>query len=98
MSIDLYLTDRSGTIASGGTAQDVVTPAANGARKHLTFFNVSDTAMTLNIGADATNNASGGSFPVAAGAGLTWSDYNIPQGKISVYCATTGKAYTCKIA
>jgi hypothetical protein len=90
----LELTDRSGTITAGGTAQQAA--AANPARRYLVLQNVSDTVMWYNFGATAVANQP--SFSLAAAARVEWSGQFIPTGLISVIGATTGKAFTCKEA
>lgn len=76
-------TDRSGVTVAG--AKDVM--AANAARTGGAFQNVSDAAMYVNL-AGATASATNG-FLVPAGGGLNI----VTNQKISVYCATAGKAY-----
>ncbi len=78
-------TDRSGAITLGGTAQDAI--ALNAERREWTFINSSDTPMMLRFGATAS-----------ATAGFSLSPGDMAAGKetnaLSVYCATTGKAFT----
>jgi len=85
-------TDASGTIATGGQHQ--VALAANTARTGVTFFNISDTVMYLNNTGTATAGA--GSYPIQAGGSYV-TDFGAKDSLgISILCATTGKAYTCK--
>lgn len=77
--------DRSGSITTGGTAQDVA--PANAARQGLTIQNTSDTPMRVTEnGADATS-ATG--YLLAAGAALNVSTNK----RVSIFCATTGKSF-----
>ena len=89
----LLFTDRSGTITAGGAAQWAV-PSSNLSRRYFVFQNHSDTDMWINenIAAVATQP----SIKVAAGG--YYEPLVPPVGKISVFCATTGKAFTCKEA
>lgn len=86
------LTDRSGTITSGGTAQTVM--AANPTRSFLLVQNVSDTNMWINF--DATAAATQPSILLAPSGGAILCDAKVPLGSVSIICATTGKAFTAK--
>jgi len=88
------LTDRSGTITSGGTAQTAA--ASNPPRRYLMLQNTSDTKMWYNLGVTAV--ASQPSFSLAAGASVQFNGPIIPTGLLSVIGATTGKIFTCKEA
>jgi hypothetical protein len=89
------LTDRSGTIATGGTSQLVAPDNSSvGERTYLLFQNVSDTDMWINSGGVATAGA--GSIKIVAGSGFTWDAGFVPTGILHVLCATGGKAFTCK--
>jgi hypothetical protein len=85
-------TDRSGSIASGGDAQDVYT-AAQQPQNGLFFQNISDTSMTIAFGEDAT--ATNGRV-LAPGAAYENPLSHVPSGRLSVFCASTGKAFVCK--
>lgn len=85
------LVDRSGTIASGGTAQEVC--AANSKRSYLLLQNVSGADLWINF--DATAVAAQPSMLLASGAGLVF-DSKVPLGAISVYGASGAQAYVCK--
>lgn len=92
--IFLPLKNLSGIITSGGTAQDLY--AANDAPRHSFLFqNVSDTDMTLEFGATAV---AGTGILVAAGLAYEPPPHVLHSGKCSVLCATTGKAFVCKIS
>lgn len=85
-------TDKSGTITSGGTAQDVA--AANPARQFLVFQNTSDTDMRISV--TGTPTATVGILCPANGGGYEWNTPGfIPTSTLKVFCATTGKAFTC---
>ncbi len=78
-------TDRSGTITTANTAQDVA--PANPTRVGMTFQNTSDTAMRLTeSGADATATTG---FVIAPGQAVNVSTNK----RISVFCATAGKSF-----
>ena len=84
----------SGTITLGGTAQ-VLLPA-NLTRKYFEFQNRSATAMILCIGATAT--ATNGIILAGAASGVG-GFYSMPAnmvatGAISIFCTTTGRAFT----
>lgn len=87
-------TNRSGSIAEGGTAQNVYTPDQQ--PKHgFEFYNTSDTVMYLDWDTNATST---NGVPVAAGGSYYLPGPNgvVPKGRMSVLCATTGKTFTCK--
>lgn len=93
MSIIKYAaqwTNRSGTITAGGTAQ--VLAVANLNRKGLWIQNVSDTDMWISeLGTAAANQPS---IKIPAGA-----MYEFPVAvatDISIFCATTGKAFSAR--
>lgn len=91
------LTDHSGTITLGGTAQTAA--GANGGRQYLLLQNNSDTTMWVNIGVTAV--ATQPSIQVVAGASLEFAGPStgvVPTGLISVIGATTGKTFTLKTA
>lgn len=82
-------TDISGTCTLGGTAQNIA--AAKSGRTSFTFCNISDTVMYLNFGATATADK----LPVAANGGFVsfHPPDDVPDGAISMLCATTGKKF-----
>lgn len=81
-------TDRSGSITTGGTAQQLA--AANAARKSLTIQNISDADLWVNeIGGTAAADTSG-SWKVPAGSVFSVSTNRA----ISIIGATTGKKFT----
>jgi hypothetical protein len=86
--------DRSGSITAGGTAQDIYS-AEQKPRLGFEFFNTSDTVMYLDFGTNATTTKgipvpAGGSYYLPGAGGV------VPSGRLSVLCATTGKAFVCK--
>ncbi len=95
----LPTTDRSTTIAAGGTAQDVYT-ADQTPKNGFEFFNTSDTVMYLDFGTAATTTKGipvppmvddvPGCYYVPGPSGV------VPAGRLSVLCATTGKTFVCK--
>lgn len=91
MGVRGTVTNRSGTITAGGTAQTAA--AANANRAFLFFQNVSDTDMWIDFGATAV--ADQPSIKIVPGASFV-TDRFVPLTLLSVFCATTGKAYTCK--
>lgn len=83
------LTDRSGTVTTGGTAQDVM--AANEARQWGSFVNLASTAGWIAEGATAVANTAG-SQSIAAG-----QTYIVEgRGRLSWLHATTGAKFTAK--
>lgn len=76
------------SIAAGGTAQSLF--ASNATRRAFVFQNLSDTAMWIKFG--GTASAAAGSTLVQAGA--YYEPLVAPTTAISVFCATTGKAFT----
>ena len=89
------ITDRSSTITAGGTSQEVVAKTPN--RNYLMFQNTSNTDMWINFGKSAV--ADSPSILVGANGGVcTWDAGYIPTDDLQVYCATSGKAFTCKEA
>ena len=85
------LRDVSGTITTGGTAQTVLAECVG--RRFLMYQNVSDADQWINFSGAATAGA--GSLKFAAGMGQTWETF-VPTGMMSIYGATTGKAFTVK--
>jgi len=86
------LTDRSGTITTGGAAQTVV--ARRSGRKFFLFQNISDTDMWINFGTTAV--ADSPSIKIVAGGAYEFPSHFCSTQSVSVICATTGKKFTCK--
>ncbi len=83
------LTDRSGTVTTGGTAQDVM--AANAARTWGSFVNLHTTAGWIAEGATAVADTAG-SQSIAAG-----QTYLVEgRGRLSWLHATTGAKFTSR--
>jgi hypothetical protein len=85
--IALTATDKSGTITTGGTAQNAI--AANSNRKGWMIQNISDTDMYINEAGTATT----GKFLLKSGASAVSQGNAVTTGAISILCATTGKAF-----
>lgn len=86
------LTNRSGTITTGGTAQTIM--AANTSRRYLLIQNVSDTTMWCDFGTTAVQNQP--SIQIIAGANFFMQNNAISTELVSCVGATTGKAFTAK--
>lgn len=88
-------TDKSGTITTGGTAQDVFAAAA--AIHGFYFQNLSTSAMYIRDDG-TTASAGAGSILVPANGGYYESPpLSTPTSKLSVFCATTSAAFTSKV-
>lgn len=88
------LTDRSGTVAAGGTAQQAC--AANASRRFLLVSNPSDASIFwFNVSGPAGNGA--GSLPVGPGAAFVF-DKVVPSGAVSVFGPAAGQPFTVKEA
>lgn len=87
------LTDRSGTIATGGTAQTLM--AVNAQRNGMFFQNQSAENLFINwtTAAVATGQPS---YRVAPGDTLFLEDTMISTEAMSVIGASTGSAFCCK--
>jgi hypothetical protein len=81
-------TDRSGTIAAGGVAQQLA--PANAARKSLTVQNVSDGDLWINEIGNAAAIDSAGGWKVGAGQVFAVSTNRA----VSIIGATTGQKFT----
>ena len=95
VSQQVSFTDRSGTLAAGSVAQQIM--AANLNRKYLLVQNVSSGDMWINFNTNANLNqpsilllADGGSFVMEGSAIVTDS--------VSIIGATIGQQYTAKEA
>lgn len=87
--------DRSGFIASGGTAQVLAPHNAN--REYLLIQNLHASAnLWVNFGATAV--ADQPSIQIAAGAVLTFEDSFVPIEKVSILGGTTNQKFTAKEA
>ena len=90
----LDLRNKSGTITTGGTSQAVWT-TQDKPRFYCLFQNISDTDMTIEFGADAV---AGQGILIKAGQAWETPAGIMFDGPLNVLCATTGKAFVCKIA
>jgi hypothetical protein len=81
--------DISGTITSGGAAQTI---SALTERYGFAFQNISDTDMYVRFGGTAA--AANGSIKIPPNALYESPEHWAPPGAVSVFCATTGKAFT----
>lgn len=96
------LVDRSGTITTGGTAQNAA--AANPDRQYVMIQNVdpdaaAGEALWVNFGADAVVNGAGSILLRAGGGSISFEGARAaicPAGRVSVIAATTGHKFTCK--
>lgn len=90
----VVLTDRSGTVAVGGAAQQAC--AANSARRILIVSNPDDT-RSFAFRTDGGATAGQGSLSVAPGGAFVF-DKVVPAGAVSIFGATTGQPFTVKEA
>ncbi len=86
------LTDRSGTITLGGTAQTIM--ASNATRKYLFIQNTSDTTMWCNFTTTAV--ATQPSFNLSPGAVFVMEGTAVSTELVSCIGATTAKIFTAK--
>ena len=86
------LTNHSGTITTGGTAQQVV--AANANRNYLLLQNQSTGDLWFDLGVDAVQSQP--SLKLVAGDSVVWEDNYIPTSSVSIIGATTGQAFAAK--
>ena len=91
------LVDGSGSIATGGTAQQVF--AGNTGRQYLLIQNVSSGDLWVNFGTAAV--ASQPSIKIVANGSVEFSAGGtgvVPTGTVSIIGATLGQAFTAKQA
>lgn len=86
------LTDRSGTITTGGSSQLVL--PINLTRRYLFVQNVSDTTMWCNFTTAANTNQP--SFTLIANASFIMENESISTEAINCTGTVTGKAFTAK--
>jgi len=86
----IVITDYSGTVTTGGTAQTA--RAANVNRRYLMVANP-DATTDLFFSVSGTATTGAGSVRLPAGTGVIF-DAQTPTGAVSVLSATTGKAFT----
>jgi len=87
-------TDRSGTITTGGVAQQLA--ASNGSRTYLLVQNNSTADLWVNFTSTAVANEP--SVKIPAGAIFTSDPQFVSTEAVSVFGATTGQAFTAKEA
>lgn len=87
-------TDRSGSIATGGTSQQVA--AANTSRNYILIQNVSAGDLWVNFGVAAVEDQP--SIKVLSGLSLEYGAAGgfVPTDAVNVRGATTGQKYTAK--
>lgn len=94
------LTDRSGTIAAGGTAQQLA--AANSARRYLLIQNLStgvlwvSTTTTAVVGQPSIALKACTAANDGTGGALVYEGSFIPTGAVSIIGATTSQAYSAR--
>jgi hypothetical protein len=85
-------TNRSGTITTGGTSQQIM--AANAVRRYLFIQNVSDTVMWCNFTTAA--NTDQPSIQIAVGASFIMEGNAVTTEAVNCIGAVTGKSFTSK--
>lgn len=93
MAVRFTLTNYSGSIATGGTAQTAL--AANPKRNFLLIQNPPTEVENLSVDFDATAVGDGTDFTLEPGGAVIF-DTLIPQGLVSVIAATTGHKFIVK--
>jgi hypothetical protein len=88
-------TDKSGTITAGGTAQNAF--ATGNATHGFYFQNISTVAMYIRDDGTAASAGSGSILVPANGGYYESPPLSTPTSALSVFCATTASAYTCKV-
>jgi hypothetical protein len=86
------ITDRSGTITIGGTAQTLM--PANSARTGCLLQNLSTGDLWINSFATAVQGEP--SIWIPAGSFFSCEQTGVPLGPISIYGATTGQTFTAR--
>jgi hypothetical protein len=86
------LTDRSGTITTGGTSQQLA--PSNATRKYLLIENLSSGDLWINFGVAAV--AGQPSLKIPAGAALTMESGFVSNQAVNVLGATTAQAFAAK--
>ena len=88
-------TDKSGTITAGGTAQTLF---AAGAITHGGYFqNLSTAGIYLRDDGTAASAGQGSVLIPANGGFWYWDVTGVPPTSVSIFCATTGSVFTCKV-
>jgi len=89
------LADCSGTIATGGSSQSLVTAATSPQRGYLLLQNISSGNLGLKEGTGASIG-SAGTITVAPGGSIVFEGSFVPQNAFSIVGPTTGQVFTCK--
>lgn len=89
------LTDRSGTITTGGTAQNAM--AANTSRKYASVTNPISATESLFVNDAGTATAASPSYELLPGESYETGAF-VPTNAISVLAATTGHAFIAREA
>ncbi|KQT82434.1 hypothetical protein ASG59_18755 [Methylobacterium sp. Leaf466] len=92
-SVGVTTTDRSGTIAAGGTAQAL--SAADGNRRGAWVQNLSSADLYLSDVGVAT--IGGSSLKIAAGALYEFPHHGIPVSALSIIGSTTGQSFSARV-
>jgi len=95
MPLRVSITDKSGTLTTGGTAQTAA--AARNQRAFLLIQNPENETENLFFSVDTTAVADSPSISLAPGDGVIF-DQVVPTGAVSVIAATTGHQFTVKEA
>lgn len=86
------LTDRSGSITAGGTAQQIC--ASNSTRKYLLIQNTSSVDMWISFTTTTPTVAGAGCYKIAAGGSYESSAAFVTSQSCYVFCATTSSSYS----
>lgn len=86
------VTDRSGTLITGGTSQQIM--ATKSTRKYLMIQNISDTVMWCNFAIAAVQDQP--SFRIAVGDSFVMESSVVSNESIHCIGATSGKAFVSK--
>jgi hypothetical protein len=86
------VTNRSGTITTGGTSQQIM--AANATRRYLLIQNISDTVMWCNFAIAAVQDQP--SFRIGVGESFTMQNLAVSSEAIHCIGATAAKAFVAK--
>lgn len=92
ISSAVAVTDRSGTLTTGSTSQQVM--AANTARRFLLVMNPIGATETLFIGCGITATTASGMITLAPGGSWIESGAAVPSNAINVNAVTTAHAFT----
>lgn len=87
-----FITDRSGSITAGGTAQSLCSASTN--RRYIFIENISSGDLWVDIGVTAV--ADQPSIKIVAGAAFVMEDQFVATGPFSIIGATTGQKFVAK--